>query len=320
MAKKKVKARKPRNHQERFERGLEESGFFEPKTLLRPPLMRAAYSDRTAWLMAKASKLAYIRFEDDDDNLEQLQNRLAEGGFKLLYIFSSGGTEAYLAANSRMGILAFRGTEGNSLRDIISDLRVRFYRGKSQERREGKVHTGFNKAYGQVAENVEAAIEELSDRPVYITGHSLGGAIATITARENRHDNIAAIYTFGSPRVGTGDVEVEIKAPVYRVVNRADLVARVPFLFMGYRHAGHLIFIRGDGRVSQSAGWLRHGLPFLFQLFLTLFIKPIRDHRIDTYIRDLGAYALRRTGDARLQGRMARYLIEEAEAAIKEDV
>ena len=37
--------------------------YFAEKSLLAPPVKRAAYSDRTAWLMAELSRLAYERFE-----------------------------------------------------------------------------------------------------------------------------------------------------------------------------------------------------------------------------------------------------------------
>ena len=195
MAKTKVKL--PRKHQARFEYSFEDNEFFNPKALLRPPLFRAAYSDRTAWLMAKAAKLAYIRFEDDDEQLDLLQDRLAEGGFTLLYIFSSGGTEAYPAANPKMAILAFRGTEKNDWRDIWNDLRVRFYRATATERRKGKIHTGFNAAYAEVGDEIEEALEEVKDRPVYITGHSLGGA--AVLAAAGRIPDATAVVTIGAP-------------------------------------------------------------------------------------------------------------------------
>ncbi len=40
--------------------------IFEPKQLLVQPLQRVGYSDRTAWLMAAMSELAYLEFEDAD--------------------------------------------------------------------------------------------------------------------------------------------------------------------------------------------------------------------------------------------------------------
>lgn len=309
---------KQKKRQEQFAAEIHDANFFQPNDLLSPPLARAAYSDRTAWLMAKASKLAYLRFEKNEDDRALLTTRLADGGFQLLRTFAADGTEAFLAANDKMAILAFRGTECDDARDILADLRVRFYRPDVSSKKKGKIHTGFNGAYAKIEVELEAAVDALDGLPLYITGHSLGGAVATVAARENRHDNVAAVYTFGCPRVGCGDLEIDLKVPVYRVVYRTDLIARVPFKAMGYRHAGHFVYIRGDGRVSPSAGWSRQAIPFIFFSVVTAFIKPIRDHRIDNYIRDLGAYATIRTKDERLQGELAPSLLRSGQKSFGE--
>ena len=45
----------------------------------KPPVRRAAYSDRTAWLMAILSELAYARFDEEDENsILELAAELAE--------------------------------------------------------------------------------------------------------------------------------------------------------------------------------------------------------------------------------------------------
>ncbi len=68
--------------------------------------------------------------------------------------------------------------------------------------------------------------------PLYITGHSLGGALATIATKKITHDagtsGIAACYTFGSPLVGNENWIATIKSPIYRVVNAADAVTVLP--------------------------------------------------------------------------------------------
>jgi hypothetical protein len=48
-----------------------------PVALLNPPIARAAYSDRTAWIMAELSRIAYIRFEGNENRLEQATEALA---------------------------------------------------------------------------------------------------------------------------------------------------------------------------------------------------------------------------------------------------
>ena len=81
-------------------------------------------------------------------------------------------------------------------------------------------------------------------RPVYLTGHSLGGALAMMaTAELSNHeddklrDSIAACYTFGSPKVGNRSFDQFVKVPLYRVTNGIDLVPAVP-LWFGYRQVG----------------------------------------------------------------------------------
>ena len=67
------------------------------------------------------------------------------------------------------------------------------------------------------------------DLGIYITGHSLGGALAQISAAAlSKNDNVAACYTFGSPRVATLRFDTEVKCPHYRVIDNWDLVPGVP--------------------------------------------------------------------------------------------
>ena len=70
----------------------------------------------------------------------------------------------------------------------------------------------------------------------YITGHSLGGALAQIASAALIRDNLATCYTFGSPRVGTAGFDEQVKCPHYRVINNWDLVPGLPLTFFrGYR-------------------------------------------------------------------------------------
>lgn len=71
--------------------------------------------------------------------------------------------------------------------------------------------------------------DKLQGKPLFITGHSLGGALATVAARDLVHKGgIAACYTFGSPRVGNDEWTGDIKTPIYRLVNAADCVTMLP--------------------------------------------------------------------------------------------
>ena len=74
--------------------------------------------------------------------------------------------------------------------------------------------------------------------PIFITGHSLGGALATLGAAYLSGWGPAACYTFGAPRGGNKGFSSSLQTPVYRVVNPGDPVPHVPTPLRGYRHAG----------------------------------------------------------------------------------
>ena len=89
----------------------------------------------------------------------------------------------------------------------------------------GKVHRGFKTILTEIWADVEKTLETI-DRPLYYTGHSLGGALATLAAslRPPR-----AVYTFGAPRIGDAAFAQSLAAlPVYNVLNPRDVVTGLP--------------------------------------------------------------------------------------------
>lgn len=108
----------------------------------------------------------------------------------------------------------------------------------------GKVHDGFNTAWNEmsaeVMSTVKAAAAKYPGFKIVATGHSLGGAVATIGAGFLRKAGHAIdIYTFGAPRSGNGAFADFISAQPgneFRVTHRDDPVPRLPPIFLGYRH------------------------------------------------------------------------------------
>lgn len=239
--------------------------------LLKPPIRRAAYSDRTAWLMAVMSSLAYVRFEQptslDDlakelvreknerkiltklnallaaesrDQLKQeLESDLSDLGFELVETYNISiplvvDTQAFLARltlkdRDPMLILAFRGTEVKKAADIKTDVSANPM-AVGPEHKGQQVHSGFYNAFKPVQPLIQRSLDrpELKDLPLYITGHSLGGALAVVATYCISNDSVGACYTFGGPRVGNLAFGQSIKTPVYRLLNAADLVPRLP--------------------------------------------------------------------------------------------
>lgn len=274
------------------------SEYFKAQSnLLSAPLYRAAYSDRTAWIMASMAHLAYDRFEDSRIARKLFIAKLQSGGFRLVKTFYSKetDTQAFLAVSKdEYAVLAFRGTEISKRQDLRIDAQA-----MKVSVLDGRIHAGFRIAYESVAKEIEKSILKLKDIPLYITGHSLGAALATVATQRLEHhlrirEIIAACYTFGSPRVGNSHYDIEFKSPIYRVVNTTDVVTVIPLLAMGYVHIGDIRYL---GRMD---GDFRRGIPFfqrwyLFMLTMFKFFGPVvGDHAIVEYRRKLEAIAEKR--------------------------
>ena len=285
--------------------------YFKHKELLSPPIKRAAYSDRTAWLMAVMSQLAYLLFEDDPDTLNKV---LSEADFELVKPFNCNGTQAFLAKREcdKMAILAFRGTQKEDPQDIVTDLKANFY----QDEKGVKIHDGFYRAFKCVEQEIKTAVDTLKEYSLYITGHSLGGALALIATRALNSDNLAACYTFGSPKVGNEEFGEDIKPPIYRVVNAYDIVPVSPPTyifellymlpwqkvrnfakkFLGYDHHGDMRYLTPCKDNSEDLKVIQNYNEFLRLAGLWTHRKEsVKHHAIDAYCEKLARWALERS-------------------------
>ena len=176
-----------------------------------------------------------------------LRGVLAAGGFELAGMLSDPGTDTqgFVAVRRAgdemdMAVVSFRGTE--NVRDWETNLHysltpVDIPRPATNESI-GRVHQGFQDAFVSVRDQLERYLPCAAGLPVLITGHSLGGALATLAAAHLSGWGLAACYTFGAPRVGNKGFSSNLRTPVYRVVNPLDTVPLVPGWWRGYRHAG----------------------------------------------------------------------------------
>ena len=96
------------------------------------------------------------------------------------------------------------------------------------------VHKGFIKIYNELRSKIFVIINELMRDGIRIcvTGHSLGGAVATILGLDLKTSGYdAQVYTIGSPRVGNPELRDEIvrsDLPHYRIVNTEDIIPQMP--------------------------------------------------------------------------------------------
>lgn len=117
-----------------------------------------------------------------------------------------------------------------------------------------KLHDGFAKAYSSVSEQLCEKISELQrekERPIYLTGHSLGGSLATIASFDIVVSlNITNVYvlTFGSPRCGNifwSRCYDQVVRAHWRVAMRSDLITTLPRA--GYSHVGKRVALSTSG-------------------------------------------------------------------------
>ncbi|ARK30201.1 lipase family protein [Halalkalibacter krulwichiae] len=100
-------------------------------------------------------------------------------------------------------IIAFRGTESNS--DWIIDAEVSQQTFPYTNMNDlPLVHAGFLTTYSSCREAITHSLKNVSrSKPIYVTGHSLGAALATICALDLACSRFnTSLFTFASPRVG----------------------------------------------------------------------------------------------------------------------
>ena len=196
------------------------------------------------------AKLAGIAYEDGPE----AKPKYRKLGFTKHKFFEKDGAQCHAVSNKEMYVLCFRGTEPKEFSDIKADLNA--WPDKAQAG--GRVHNGFQNETEKLWEELVAHKEKtfiLKSQEFFICGHSLGGAMATVAA--SRFDDVDALFTYGSPRVGSKKFVKAITCPHYRHVNNNDIVPKVPFAFMGYRHHGTLRYINFHGNIRKMTKWQR---------------------------------------------------------------
>ena len=218
--------------------------------------------------------------------------------FDFIYVAESD-SKVVLGWSATALVISFKGT--SSMTNVRTDIKAwstPFL--SSQAGRTGmKVHIGFYEAWRcgglntQVLEKAHKVItsaETIDDMRVLVTGHSLGGALATLAAVEIKERDLAVnvtAYTFGAPRVGNKHFTAYSNALVpnaFAIINKEDPVPRIPKL--GYKRTGQRVnmsLLTGDLVVnptyfevsvySSTAGSRKEHATGSYGLALALFIK-----------------------------------------------
>jgi hypothetical protein len=218
---------------------------------LRPTVFVAGATVAPDGLCAECSRLAYLHFEGDPAQREQLIDALALAGLTQWAGFNDAktGTEAYAVVKADSGeiLVAFRGTQPGDITDLGTDINVR----PAPWSKGGNVHSGFATAFEGVRADVERWIDQHGGNSrLIVTGHSLGAALATLAMSRWR---ARRLVTFGCPRVGDKAfvATLDLKACV-RYVDCCDIVCTVPPANGWYADSGPKRYIDREGIVRDT--------------------------------------------------------------------
>jgi len=234
-------------------------------------------------------------------------------------LFSVDNTQAWLAADEANIVIAFRGTESPATIDGLKDILLtdamnllvvpegRLGHDLAAAGVGARFHKGFTDAIAEIwtplAEAVEAEVKR-QDRPVWLTGHSLGGALALYAAwlLKRRFIPVHEVCTFGAPMIGNRAAceafNREFAGKIFRYINGRDPVPKLPTMSLVANEFLHVDAERLVGRdpvtrltdllgavASQAAGGLLSG-GLLDQAWSTLNAE-VSNHFLDRYREQL---------------------------------
>ena len=193
---------------------------------------------------------------------------------KISHKNNRAAAKAYLVGKGDIKVLAVAGTE--SLKDVEVNFRVgRVHLNDdttldAKEKKPGDklfVHRGF-RDYADVvlsdglAERLKTSLEKNPRETLYLTGHSLGGAVATIAAirltDSGVNKNQLKVISFGAPAVGSRALAKAYadKLDLTRVVMRGDVVKK-SLRVLGYVQFGKVL----EYRQSVTSDYMPHRMP-----------------------------------------------------------
>ena len=281
------------------------------------------YEPENAYWMAIFSNLVYDKVGDGNaaPDIPTIKEKLKalDSNFLKVEGFNNKSSQGIVIQHRDYVVAAFRGTD--QLVDWMDNIKVSSTNGPL-----GNVHSGFYNAlldiWGREEEEflnptdgqelMWKRIQELRDRgvdtsrtntpvwlnglrkpkrPLWLTGHSLGGAMTTLAAAwlAERKIPFNGAYTFGQPRCGDENFQVTFDTKVknfFRFQNNNDIVTRVPARLMGYEHVGRYIHITDKKELKADISWWHKFVDRLEGVVKNILdneikLEWINDHRLE---------------------------------------
>lgn len=188
------------------------------------------------------AKLASIAYCDPVNILNETNPFYEEN--KIKPVLLGGGNTRYVMFSDEIQnavVFSFRGS--SNVENWISDIdavKINPYVDKNIQ-----VHRGFYNDYMVIRDELYSLFP-LKNNIIILTGHSYGGAIATLFSYDLTLRNISSVLiTFGKPRTGNSYFSSNIKNH-YRITHKEDIVPHLPYEWMGFQHSNTEIWYETD--------------------------------------------------------------------------
>lgn len=221
-----------------------------------PPDSPAAFSLANYKALVNASLLAYGDPAGKALDLQYIRAALVNGGIEGQVITDSfTKTLVFIAKTTKQIVIAFQGTKNRQ--EFVTDLEAWMVSRNLIYGPVYMVHGGFNNALNSVWMEILTTVKKLRDngQEIWITGHSLGGALAKLCALRFYENSIpvTGVYTFGQPRcfnwAGAKLYDRVLGDVSFRVRDKADGIPMVPLATAGYLHSETLIYFDVTGKM-----------------------------------------------------------------------
>lgn len=212
---------------------------------------------RTALFLAAVCGQTYMQYNNKDGLFLVPRTYSLVSEFTARAYDDSDERFGFVLTSERASVLAFRGS--NSAVDWVSDFIAQqtTYR---PVKNAGLTHKGFTDIYMSARTQIIEIINQLPQgRPLFITGHSLGGALATLAALDLANNTAFTdpiIYTYGAPRVGDPKFASSYNASIgthWRFQNEFDIVPHLPTLvYQSPKTKQTYYYMHAKGEVKRS--------------------------------------------------------------------
>lgn len=181
-------------------------------------------------------------------------------GFDQTMPVVQGSMIGYVVTGDDVTVVAFRGTDFTEVSDWLVNVKR-----SATDTAHGKVHQGFFDAYQSMKSQVDAILAERETSHLWVTGHSLGGALALMCAYDleiNEEQTLDGLITFGQPMAAQQQfadfVDGTFVGRYARFVNRDDVVPRIP---PSHVACGSLVWMTDSGVKRSKRIRMTYGSP-----------------------------------------------------------